>query len=243
MTIFLSAASICLADSNSESQTIGSLSVSPLDYDKYADTIDLKLLRYFESSQVLFYDSSVKTYSNDTKTVSNATILSTGQFLINNSDGDYYLTIDPTSGVVKVTPDSSANNGLFFINDNYLYFQYHKIFVACKTGADAHDYTLTWRGASSPAVCENDWLLVYLKPYGSSSGSAISSYHPNEYVASIASTASDNTDTSTVTAPVSTGSSSSSKNVANGQLIGGDSGITLYSGLSVLLIALFSLIN
>ncbi|ODQ58150.1 hypothetical protein WICANDRAFT_80307 [Wickerhamomyces anomalus NRRL Y-366-8] len=237
--VLLLCASLSLADG---SQNIGSLQVTPLDYDKYAETIDLKLLRFFDSNEVFFYDSEAKTYDSATQTVRNASILSTGQFTIGQEGKDYYLTINPVSGVVSVSKDSKTSNGLFYINDNYLYYQYHKLFVACKSTPDAHNYTLTWRGASSPAICQNDWLLIYLKPYGSSNGTAISSYYPNEYAASIASTATDNTDTSTVTAPVTTGSSKASANGANAHLVGIESGVSRYSGLSVLIVVLISFI-
>jgi len=225
-----------------QSQSIGSVAITPLDYDKYADTIDLKLLRFFDSGEVFFYDSEVTNYSNETRTVNNATILSSGQFLVNSDGNDYYLMIDDTSGVVSITKDSGSINGLFYVDNNYLFYQYHKIFVACQNGPDAHNYTLTWKGASSSAICEHDWLLVFIKPYGSSSGAAVSSYYPNEYVASIASTATDNTQTSTTTNPVSPTVSASSTNMGN-VLMDPGAGVFMSIGLSLLAIGILSFMN
>lgn len=219
----------------SDSTTLSSIVVYPIDYDTYGNSIDLQQLYYYETGEVFFYDKDGKSSGNETKTVKNATILDNGQLDIGTADNDWFLTIDDVSGVVSVSDDSTITDGIFYIDNSNIHYQYHGVFVACRQGSDANNYTLTWRGASSPAICQNDWLLVYLQTYSSSG--VVSQYHPDGYISSIASTATDNTATTTATAPISSATSS------NGANIGAKSagtGAVVYSGLSVFFITLIS---
>ncbi|CCH45425.1 putative secreted protein [Wickerhamomyces ciferrii] len=237
---FLISLLIC-STSAADSETFGSLAIKPVDYDKYGETIDLKLIRYLEDGTVYFFVDQ-QTIPKDTKTFRNATILSSGQLANQdgNSSSPVYLQIDETSGLVSAGTNSGASSGVFSIEDGSLYFQYHKIFVACQGGSEAQNYTLIWRGASSPAVCENDWLLVYMNPYGTSS--SVADYYPDNYVSSIASTASDSTETSTMTAAVSATESTVSSVNGAGLINPIGSGATVLSGLSLLTIVVMSLI-
>lgn len=236
-TTIVKSLALLLALSNtvvSDSTTLSSIVVYPIDYDTYGNSIDLQQLYYYESGDVFFYDTDGTSSGNETKTVKNATILDNGQLDIGTKNDDWFLTIDDVSGVVSVTDDDTKTDGIFSIDSGNIHYQYHGVFVACQQDSDSHSYTLTWRGASSPAICENDWLLVYLQTYSSSG--VVSQYHPDGYVSSIASTATDNTATSTATAPVSSASSSNGANLP----YAAGTGVAVYSGLSVLFISLIS---
>jgi hypothetical protein len=205
------------------STTIGSIAVTPLDYAQYADTIDLQQLRYSPEGRVFFYDKSASKVSNETSTFKGAQISTDGQIFINKGDDEdeHHVDINTVSGRFNATSDPNAANGIFYIQDSTLYFNYHSTFVACKTGTDSSEYDLWWRGASAAAVCEYDWLLVSLSAYATDGG-AVSVYKPNNYETSVAQTAVENTATTTATVGATTEQTTdSSANDAAGLPTGG----------------------
>lgn len=180
------------------SDTIGSLSFSPLDYSTWEDVIDLQTIKYFANGTVFIYDEDVESIDADAITMANSTILTTGQYEIVDGSDTYYLYIDKISGLVSVTTDGTTSNGIFYIDNSNLFFEYHDTFFACQDSTNSNVWSIWWRGASSVGVCETQYALANINPY-LSSGSAYSEFFPNNYETSIAETATENTATTTAT--------------------------------------------
>lgn len=194
-----------------DSASIGSLVVTPMDYDTYGSKIDLQLTRYYTSGEVCFFDKTVTTINNQTKTIRNATIDSNGIFEIGTAAEEYYLNIDDVSGIVSVSDTDADVQGEFSVLDGNLYYNYNHMFVACEQSSG--NYSLVWRGASSAAVCSGDWLLVTLGVYGSSNGE-LTSFLPDDWNSAVAETVVENTATTSI--PVGSTLSYASSTAANG---------------------------
>jgi hypothetical protein len=202
------------ASSDTTSTEIGAIVVTPLDYSLYSDMIDYQLLRYTASGDVVFFDKNT-TATNNTSPVKSAALLSTGQFQVDASTQKYYFSVNDR-GLLGVTTDSSKLDGIFYIDSKTLFYNYHSTFVACEL--ESGQYSLLWRESGASCDSENR-LLVKLQSYGSSSG-AVSQYYPNNYVSSIASTATEDVYTTTVGAPSTTSKASSTNGAAKLRAVG-----------------------
>lgn len=190
---------LCFADSD----PISSLVVSPLDYETYNETIVLQKLRYAATDCIFFLDKYM-TKTNATA-VTNSTITEDGQLTFGD---DYFLTINDESGIVSFDTDDTTINGQFSIIDGYLYYNYYHTFVACKQAMG--NYSLIWRGASSAAVCDDDWLVVYIKAYDSSG--EYDEFKPDGWYEDTASTVVENSASTSLAVGSTLGASSVARN-------------------------------